>query len=742
MKLSTLSLSILATFSGWNAYAEPSSPTNSEIEKIEVLGHKLSTLNHDVAASVSALTEEQIARQQASDLNQLLKTLPNVELFGSVTPLSGQPAIRGLYGERIHISVDNVKRKIDSDGSQNIAQINSLGINPDQLKQVQVLRGADSLTVGSGAIGGSIRLVTKNAADYLNDQHGFGVKASVTHLSVSDANDISVSLFHLNDHSDTVLSLGQVEFNDIDVVADTKAAEDESIQQISKIKNQSKRQNLALKNTWYINEHHTLSSKIDYSKTESIDQPYAQRIDLALAYPTLAEDYKNDYLEGMLNYTYQGVSELLDLDIQAFFAQKTYDEITKGYIERGSNKINYDGEKNGESTRKGLRVANLATFTGKIKHKLAIEAQYESESFDQQQWDENPADKSTYYGDSDASNWSISVIDQSQFLNERLLLTGGVRFDKYTRSSNHFVAYSDNDDSELSSELGVTFKIADYLNFYAKAAEAFRAPSLQELYKKDEWRCHIGGKICFSEPQPDLKAEDSQSYEVGFGLSWQDLSFADNFSVKVMYFDSEVDNYIDNVPFMYYIDENGNKQLGSPGPNPSNGVPVATHRDYSAKNIGKLFSHGIEIETQYSFKKLDIYLGYAAMNMDVVGVPNFFLGTIDHTRQPYSEAPADKLTWNTNYQLNSKLNLGFQLLHYRAQQRLSEDLITRGYGTGTYTIYNLNVKYQGEGVLSGFSARLGVDNLTDKRYLRAPASEANDPAELGRNIKATVSYQF
>lgn len=76
MKLSTLSLSILATFSGWNAYAEPSSPTNSEIEKIEVLGHKLSTLNHDVAASVSALTEEQIARQQASDLNQLLKTLP------------------------------------------------------------------------------------------------------------------------------------------------------------------------------------------------------------------------------------------------------------------------------------------------------------------------------------------------------------------------------------------------------------------------------------------------------------------------------------------------------------------------------------------------------------------------------------------------------------------------------------------------------------------------------------------
>jgi outer membrane receptor protein involved in Fe transport len=36
----------------------------------------------------------------------------------------------------------------------------------------------------------------------------------------------------------------------------------------------------------------------------------------------------------------------------------------------------------------------------------------------------------------------------------------------------------------------------------------------------------------------------------------------------------------------------------------------------------------------------------------------------------------------------------------------------------------------------------GIDNITDERYLRAPASEANDPAELGRNYKVTVSYQF
>ncbi|MGO2011359.1 MAG: TonB-dependent receptor domain-containing protein [Pseudoalteromonas sp.] len=742
MKFTYAFLCVGAALSNFSTFASTIELNKEDqtIEKIEVLGHKLSALNQDVAGSVSVLSKEQIERQQAADLNQILKTLPGVELFGGVTPLSGQPSIRGLYGERIYISVDDVKRKIDSDGSQNIAQINSLGVNPDQLKQIQVLRGADSLTVGSGAIGGSIRLVTKDASDYLGDEQGFGTRFSVTHQSVSDSNDFNADLFYLNDVSDTVFSLGQVEYDDIDVVAKEGTTEDEKIQQVSKIQNKSKRQNATLKNTWYFNPHHSLKTKLDYSKTESVDQPYGQRLDLAIAYPTLAEDYKNDYLEGMLKYTYQGESDYVDLDVQAFYSKKTYDKISKGYIEQGTNKIIYDSNSEGESSRKGVRFANLSAFEGAIKHKLAVELQYDAESFNQTQWQDQQ--QSTYYGNSDAQNWSLSLIDQSKFFDERLLITAGLRFDAYDRESEYFDQFDSNSDNELSSELGLTFKVTDYFNLYIKSAEAFRAPSLQELYKQDEWRCHIGGKICYSEPQPDLKAEDSDNLEMGFGLSWQNLPYADSLSLKAIYFNNEINNYIDNVPFMYYLDADGEKQLGSPGPKPANGIPVATHRDYSAKNIGKLLSHGIEIEAQYTFQSLDMYLGYSTINMDVEGMPNFFLGTIDYTQQPYAEAPADKITWNTNYQFTEQFNLGLQMLHYREQRRLSDTYLEYGYGTSTYTVYNLNAKYQATGSLDGFIVRLGVDNLTDKRYLRAPATEASDPAELGRNYKVSLSYQF
>ena len=193
---------------------------------------------------------------------------------------------------------------------------------------------------------------------------------------------------------------------------------------------------------------------------------------------------------------------------------------------------------------------------------------------------------------------------------------------------------------------------------------------------------------------------------------------------------------------MYYLDSNGKKVQGSPGPKPANGVPVATHRDYSAKNIGLLNSKGIEIEVDYQLGKFEAYLGYSTMDMDVEGVPDFFRGSINYEKQPYTEAPADKLTLNINYQLFESLNVGGQLLAYAKQDRLPQRYLDRGYATDSYNLLNLNASYYGTGSLSGLGIVVGIDNLINERYLRAPASESNDPAELGRNYKVTLSYQF
>ncbi len=745
MQKKLLSIAILSIIYSHQALSAPTVDDDKDLEHIEVFGHKISTLNQDAAASISVLNDKEMARSQEAELSNLLKELPGVDINGSVTPLSGQPVIRGLYGERIHVSVDNVKRKTETDGTSNIASINSLGIDPSQLKQVQVLRGADSLTVGSGAVGGSIRIVTKNAKDYLTGENGTGARLSYLHQTVSDSNKFSFSAFNLSDNVDTVFHASQVKFSDVDVVAiDKNSTENpddiEAVALLDKIKNDSSMTNLTLKNTWFFAPKHSIQSKVDWSKTESLDQPYAQRQSLGVAYPTLAEDYKNDYIEAMANYVYQPDNPLIDLDVQMIYSKKNYEEETKGYIVRGANQISFAKVSDGSTTRKGIRVANLSEFEGYINHNLAVEFNYEHENFEQSEFSNDAT--TSFYGDSDSDNLSLSIIDQAKLFNEQLLVTAGLRYDTYKRSNNLFSDYDNNDDGELSNELGLTFKVTDYLNLYAKYAEAFRAPSVQELYKKDEWRCHIGGKVCYQEPQPDLKPETSENFEAGFGLSWQDTQFADQFSLKAIYFDNEIENYINNVPFMYYIDDNGDKQQGSPGPEPANGVPVATHRDYSAKNIGFLYSKGLEVEISYQLGKFDAYLGYSTMNMDVKGMADFFLGTIDYETQPYTDAPADKVTLNLNYQLLEDFNVGAQLLAYAEQKRLPQDYLDYGYGTDSYQLYNLNASYYGSGSLSGLGLVIGIDNLTNERYLRAPASEANDPAELGRNYKVTLSYQF
>jgi len=74
----------------------------------------------------------------------------------------------------------------------------------------------------------------------------------------------------------------------------------------------------------------------------------------------------------------------------------------------------------------------------------------------------------------------------------------------------------------------------------------------------------------------------------------------------------------------------------------------------------------------------------------------------------------------------------------------AKNYLEYGYGTDFYQLYNLNSSYYGSDSLSGLGLVIviGIDNLTNERYLRAPASEANAPAELGRNYKVTLSYQF
>ncbi len=123
----------------------------------------------DVPLSVSVVTEEEIARSTASTTAELLADIPGVQVFDGA--MSGMMRV-GLRGEndRTLVLVDGVR--ISEQKSMSGAPIL---ISPEQISQIEVIKGPGSVMYGSEAIGGIVNIVTKKGA---NDGFGSWINGS------------------------------------------------------------------------------------------------------------------------------------------------------------------------------------------------------------------------------------------------------------------------------------------------------------------------------------------------------------------------------------------------------------------------------------------------------------------------------------------------------------------------------------------------------------------------------------
>src|SRR5699024_132827 len=98
----------------------------------------------------------------------------------------------------------------------------------------------------------------------------------------------------------------------------------------------------------------------------------------------------------------------------------------------------------------------------------------------------------------------------------------------------------------------------DWLQLHASYAQAFRAPSIQEMY--------VGGRHDFGamgyadfRPNPQLQAETAANKEIGLRAHWQQLLAQDDeLRFELTAFRNDVDNYIES-----YME-----LAGPPGPPP------------------------------------------------------------------------------------------------------------------------------------------------------------------------------
>jgi hemoglobin/transferrin/lactoferrin receptor protein len=143
-----------------------------------------------VAPGKTTITPNEIERQQALTVQQLLDNLPGVDLNGSFRP-GGQSLNMWGFGdvEDIRVQLDGANK-----GFEKYRQ-GSIFIEPELIKRITVDKGAHSVRYGNGGFGGTVLVESKDAEDLLRPGERVGGLAKLGWASNDDQRIVSGSVF-------------------------------------------------------------------------------------------------------------------------------------------------------------------------------------------------------------------------------------------------------------------------------------------------------------------------------------------------------------------------------------------------------------------------------------------------------------------------------------------------------------------------------------------------------------------
>jgi hemoglobin/transferrin/lactoferrin receptor protein len=157
----------------------PPSNTTTQLPGVQVTASAPSVLLN-VPGTTTVIDRQQMDRHLVTNIRELVQYEPGVSAIGSPGRFGLDSFnIRGLSGNRTRIEIDGVSLP-DSFGADLASGSFRAGrnfIDLDEIKRVEIVRGPSSALYQSDALGGVVSLTTKDPADYL--QPGKDVYAAI-----------------------------------------------------------------------------------------------------------------------------------------------------------------------------------------------------------------------------------------------------------------------------------------------------------------------------------------------------------------------------------------------------------------------------------------------------------------------------------------------------------------------------------------------------------------------------------
>lgn len=657
------------------------------LDPIVVSATRTSERLSQVPASVSVVTKDDFEEQQANTVSDVMKKLPNVD-FGGGPRMTGQiPTIRGYQGPSITLLVDGARRNASAGLST------PLYLDPYFLDKAEVVRGSSSSLYGSGGNGGAMVFTTLAAKDLLTAGKNFGGDVKAGYSSGDRSHHYNARIFGKNKSGqfDALLAVGVQDFNDIRQAGGT---------------------------TLQLNSGHGNSTLVklglqasDKLRFELSQQNY-QKQSLQPNNPQIVTAGQTQ-----LNHINQDETVLkastVDENGEKGLDARIYRSALKNQNDPNTALAQVNNSTKTDTT--GVSIQN----TTRIKsdslglHRMT----YGLDTYQDKLNSIRGAIPNTIIPDGKAKVSGVFL--QDEITVGALRITPSVRYDQFTASAT-YVASPAASFSHVSPKLAVVWATTDQLSLYGSYGQAYRAPTVTEMYTNSLKAAGVAptGNFFNFSPNPNLKPETDTTLEIGANFARGQLFSADdNLKVRATLFQSKAKDMINTGVVVGTFNRTGFGRilLG----------PVGSI--FQAQNVSSATRKGLELEGGYNLNAWKVNANYSRLRVK------------DDTTGSSLFAPPDKLAAQVRYAVratNMSVSWGTTAA---AAQDYDSTLLRRRSG---YTVHDLYMSW--EPANQKIRLDFGIGNLFDKKYLSYQTGNtlAATAYEMGRSYKASLSGSF
>lgn len=689
-----------------NAFAENKTTTQSvnmtEGETIVILG-KVPRPIDDVFGAASVINRDTVDKELIHNIADLVRYQAgiSIENAGTRFGLSGFN-IRGIGGNRVATEIDGIPVADQFDiGSYSNSSRNFIDI--DIVQQVEILRGPASSVYGSNAIGGVVSFVSKKPIDLLSQtdrDYYVGLKAGFH--GVDNSNLLSMNTAFASGQSSALFNVSSTNGHEFDNNSEPDVVNDEQdYQTIS----------FLAKYYYDLSDRDQINLSIDYFSRKSKTEVKAI-LGLGRFRSTtgLLGDDESRKLGIALSYEFESNLTWLDAGVVRIFQQKSETEqlTDETRFSRGTNYA-YDRDFFYKQEIDGVRLNfyfNISTSF--LEHRVGYGLEWSNIKITelrnglQTNLDANTSTNIILSEQFPLRDFPISAIKEVGFyINDEMELAGtnfsfipAVRFDQYQLTSTEDNIYLEDNpstnivnikESKLTPKFGVQYKTSDHGRFFLQYFEGFRAPPFEDA--------NIGLDIPLFNiraiPNPDLKSESSEGFELGYRIS-------------------STQHFFDWIGFYTNYDDfiQTKVNLGFD--------PVSGRVLFQSQNIDSAKIYGSEFQYTYQtsnwFSRNDKIKAYTSLFWSK--------GENEDTQQSLNNIDPNHallgMTWTSSSQ---KWTLALHTSLHSAKNDIeeSDDPAQRLFKTSGYGIVDIIANYQ---VNKRMSLSAAIYNIGDKKYWR------------------------